>query len=336
MAAGDFPDFYLANSFQYCADFAEAGYALDVSDAEFVQYLEESTLSSMTYNDALYGMPLTYSSIGVFYNKDLFKAAGIEEIPTTITGLREVCEKLNSYGVQPFSMSLQMGWIVYQDLCAIHTATLDDLNAFVSDMNQGGSMDTPKFRKALETFDLLNEYSNEDRWDSDYSAMTTLFAQEEAAMMIQGCWAIPNVLGVNDDLNIGMFAIPVSDDENANPPLCAGASAGVIVHPQSQYVDQCLDVLLWLANGNGKDLIGEYTGILTCSKDPYIPQDLSNVWTDTMEYVKHDNVVPIGYFSWVSGFDALAGAELQGYLLGELDMGQLMERLDEDWANCAN
>jgi len=48
----------------------------------------------MQLNDHIWSVPLFAGNIGIFYRKDLFKAAGISELPTTWAEFREVAKKL--------------------------------------------------------------------------------------------------------------------------------------------------------------------------------------------------------------------------------------------------
>ena len=91
MASNDAPDlFYLDTA--YTRDFVSAGLLYDLTDVlgEFVDLddVVPSSKSKMTIYDEngephLYGMDVVQVGPTIFYNKDLFDAAGVEYIPTT-------------------------------------------------------------------------------------------------------------------------------------------------------------------------------------------------------------------------------------------------------------
>ena len=58
----------------------------------------ETTLTSVTEDGHITGMPFLVQSHGFIYNKALFEQAGITELPTTLDELRTVCEKLTDAG----------------------------------------------------------------------------------------------------------------------------------------------------------------------------------------------------------------------------------------------
>ena len=67
-----------------------------------VDKVPENIVEMCDYDGKLLAMPLGLEAYSIAYNKDLFEEAGIEELPTTITELREVCEQLEAAGIQPF------------------------------------------------------------------------------------------------------------------------------------------------------------------------------------------------------------------------------------------
>lgn len=51
----------------------------------------------------VYAYPLRQEFLGIFYNTDLFAKAGIKEVPTTFSELKEDCKKLQDAGITPFA-----------------------------------------------------------------------------------------------------------------------------------------------------------------------------------------------------------------------------------------
>ena len=67
------------------APFVNSGQFLDVSDVWADNNLGEqlaSAKASMTIDGKQWGVPYTYYQWGIYYNKDVYKAAGVE-VPTT-------------------------------------------------------------------------------------------------------------------------------------------------------------------------------------------------------------------------------------------------------------
>lgn len=81
LPAGSAPDIFSINALNV-RDYAKNGYLLDITDlfdgevdlSKFPQHI----IDTHTVNGTLWGIPKDYDSIAVFYNKDMFDAAGVE------------------------------------------------------------------------------------------------------------------------------------------------------------------------------------------------------------------------------------------------------------------
>lgn len=76
--------------------------------------LEPNLAAYYTINDMLYSMPFNSSTPLMYYNKDMFDAAGITEIPDSLEAIAQIGDKLLDGGVQEV-MSLGIyGWFFEQ------------------------------------------------------------------------------------------------------------------------------------------------------------------------------------------------------------------------------
>jgi multiple sugar transport system substrate-binding protein len=103
IATGDVPDL-MGMDLIYAPQFEDAGQLVDVTDK--LGDMPELTTASpghmqvATFNDRLYGVPLYADVSALFYNKDLFKAAGLdpEKPPTSLAELGEYATKITALG----------------------------------------------------------------------------------------------------------------------------------------------------------------------------------------------------------------------------------------------
>ena len=93
------------------AAYAKSGLLYDISD--LISADEQSKFYSLNkYDGKLYGLPIQESSAGFFYNKKIFRAAGIDvsgitaENPWTFAQFKEICAKLQAHGVTAVDMRL--------------------------------------------------------------------------------------------------------------------------------------------------------------------------------------------------------------------------------------
>jgi multiple sugar transport system substrate-binding protein len=66
------------------------------------------------YEGDIYGIPKDFSVLGMFYNKEMFKKAGIREVPDTWDELLAVAKKLKKAGLVPMSVSSDLStWLAF-------------------------------------------------------------------------------------------------------------------------------------------------------------------------------------------------------------------------------
>lgn len=80
--------------------------------------LEPNVLAYYTVDNKLYSMPFNSSTPILYYNKDMFEKAGIEEVPTSLEGILNISDQLMSQGGAGEAISIGIyGWFVEQWLC---------------------------------------------------------------------------------------------------------------------------------------------------------------------------------------------------------------------------
>lgn len=104
--------------------FVTPGLLEDVSDVftpEVRERMTKAALDLVTVDGRQYGVPYTYYHIGVYYRRDLFADAGIEQPPRDWSELLEACDKLQARGISPIAIGSKdlwptAGWFDYIDL----------------------------------------------------------------------------------------------------------------------------------------------------------------------------------------------------------------------------
>ncbi|HEY6570656.1 MAG TPA: extracellular solute-binding protein [Candidatus Limnocylindrales bacterium] len=102
-ASGEVPDL-MGMDLIYAPQFENAGQLVDLTD-KISSWPELTTASPghmtvATFNDRLYGVPLYADVSALFYNKDLFKQAGLDpnKPPTSLAEIREYADKISALG----------------------------------------------------------------------------------------------------------------------------------------------------------------------------------------------------------------------------------------------
>ena len=103
MKEGSLPDIITFDS-PLCARYAKKGYLYDIS-SNFSAAERDKYVSLNMYRGKLYGLPIQESSAGFFYNKDMFREAGVYDVvqgytvenPWTFDQFKSVCGSLQSH-----------------------------------------------------------------------------------------------------------------------------------------------------------------------------------------------------------------------------------------------
>lgn len=193
----------------------ESGYLYNLDSVENVKKVDEQLLLSGQVNGVQLGVPMETSGYGVFYNKDIFEQYDLEE-PRTLSDLYGICETLSADGVQPFAAPMGEQWAL-----ALYARTVNDLISVSPNKEwyekktklEENFKDDENFKKAMEIYFSFKPYWGEDPFGTSWDNAQNMVATGEAAMLIHGSWAVDGILSKNPDCNIGIFPMPVSENE---------------------------------------------------------------------------------------------------------------------------
>ena len=149
----------------------------------------------------------------------MFEENGIE-VPTTWDELIAACETLEAAGITPIYSTFKEPWTVAQGLFDYTVGGSIDVAGFYDEMNELGTEVGPdtdvSFQKTLiDPVDRMLElaaYSNDDAPSRGYGDGNAAFAKGEAAMLMQGPWALGEIAKTDPDLELGTFPLPMTDD----------------------------------------------------------------------------------------------------------------------------
>ncbi len=87
---------------------------------------------------------------------------------------------------------------------------------FYEDKKAGKTTFADTHSEVLEKYLQLTEYAQKDFMGTSYDDGNKKFAAGEAAMMINGSWAITEIKKANSDVNVDQFKFLITDDADAN------------------------------------------------------------------------------------------------------------------------
>lgn len=220
---GNPPDVGLLNYNMEMSRFMERGALSDLSDMPEADRIREDVQELVnqypTYPGKTSVLPYSVAAASVIYNVQMFEDNDIE-IPTTWDELIEVCETLQAAGITPIYSTFKEPWSVGQGLFDYIVGGSIDVADFYEQLNEEGTNVGPNspvsFQKTLqepvEKMVQLAAYSNEDAASRSYGDGNVAFAKGEAAMYMQGPWALGEIAKTNPDLELGTFPLPATND----------------------------------------------------------------------------------------------------------------------------
>lgn len=155
----------------------------------------------------VYGVPFALQTVKVLYNEAMFESLGLEE-PSTWAEFLALGDALKASGVYALANGASDPWTV-ETLFGGVAPTFYGCDAFFYDITGGRTDFTdPRFAAALERMVELRPYMADNFMGVGYTDMQTLFAFEQAGMLVGGSYELGNMAQLNPDLRIGSFTMP--------------------------------------------------------------------------------------------------------------------------------
>lgn len=218
---GGLPDVFTIDGVRV-GEFADAGAIVPIDeffDAADLADFNPSIIQQGTYQGKLYTLGCFDSSVGIFYNKDMFEAAGItpatKDNPWTLAELTDAAAKLTTDDCYGITMSLDSKdeTLIYFFLPLIQS---QNSNVFADDgVTAEGYLNG---QAAINTLTWIKSMV-----DNGYASATpeaSSFELGKAAMAINGSWAPAGL--AEYDINWGLMPM-AKYDENSVPASACGS-----------------------------------------------------------------------------------------------------------------
>ncbi|WP_327659719.1 MULTISPECIES: ABC transporter substrate-binding protein [unclassified Streptomyces] len=196
-----------------------------------------STIKAL-YGDKLDVLPYEYNIEGIFYNKKVFKANGIE-IPGTWAELRTAAAKLESKGMQPFAASGQQGWPLTRLISGYLYRSLGP-DALQKVADGKAKLTDPAYVKAAQEVAELGKkgYFGKGVGSIDYDTAMNQFLAGKAGMYYMGSWALANISDAKQNEvgaeNVGFLPFPaVSGGKGSVDQYPSNVGLGIALNAKS-------------------------------------------------------------------------------------------------------
>lgn len=204
----------------------------EVISPELQEKIYDSLYEAGQLDGEAYGMPLVATIRGLYYNKDIFEEAGIEEPPETWDELLETAQKIkDETGIDGFGVPM----------------TTNEGHAYISYFFWGNdgdwvkdgewALNSPENVEAIEFLsDLVNKYevTNPEPTAINRDELQKVFGAGQLGMMISANF-LPTVLADEfPDLNYGVSSIPVNEGK---PSFNLGVQNYLMVFKATEHPD---------------------------------------------------------------------------------------------------
>lgn len=333
--SGDKPDLFFVAGYTDLDLWQE--YLEDLTDEPWADDMQELAKPAITKDGKIYGMPLAMEGWGFIYNKQLFRTAGIDTLPTTLSGLRETAERLKAAGIQPFENGYAEWWVLGNHLLNTAFALQPDPAGYIEQLSRGDVKlaDNGIFHSWINLIDLTLEYGQPSPLQTDYYNQVMHFANGQAAMMQQGSWTQLQLDKLAPGLDIGFLPMPVSDEAAQMDKLQIGVANYWVVLKHSEMEEEAKAFLRWLVSSeDGRRFIVDEAKLIPAFKSiPVTEQRLGPLAADIMQYIQEDKTLP---WLWqrYPGYEATTSqmaVQMQAYIGGQIDRKRLLEEFQRIW-----
>lgn len=265
IAGGQAPD-ALSMDLIYNPAFAAAGQLEDLTDwAKSLPYfnsLSPSHVKLGTYQDKIYGLPLSVETSVFAWNKDLYKKAGIdpEKAPTTWEQIEANAEKIRKLGDDTYGFYFSGGGC---GGCMIFTFTPLVWGAgadILSEDSKTATLDTPQMRKAVGFYrDMVKKDLVPASAASDNGTSFLSFTNGKIGQQSLGAFAIGTLVTQYPDINFGVTLIPSVDGKTSS---FAGGDNFVITKGTKK-IDAVKEFLEYIYSMDGQKVMAKYGSLPT-------------------------------------------------------------------------
>lgn len=226
---------------------------LDRADFEKLGYLE-GALDSSTYGGKLYGIPVSTDFWVIYYNKKLFKAAGVDRVPGTLDELIALVPRFKARGIIPMTTDGKNAWPLSVTFDQLAWRISGDRTLPRQALERKVKFTDPVFVQAARELQRMatSGLFPEDLMVSDYGAARNLFGQGKAAMYLMGSWELglgaDKAFSADFRASVDVFKFPtVTGGKGAADDLFAWYGGNYVVSASSKNIALGKQYLMYYA-----------------------------------------------------------------------------------------
>lgn len=308
------------------SNFLDADMLMDISDFEGLndikeKYLEMNKDLEYVPKDGVYAVPYMANAAGILFNRDMFEEHGWE-VPTTWTEFTNLCDQIQSEGIQPLYFGFKDTWTTLAPWNAIAVSLCD--SDLTYQVNSGKTTFAENYREVAEKEKALLTYGQKDPVSQGYNDACTAFARGASAMFTIGSYAISQIKSVNPDMNIGSFVMPANDSEEDNV-LNSGVDLQFCVMDACKNKEAAYEVLDFLMDHESIQAYLDAQNAVPCKDEDFA---LAPELEDMKPYIQDNRMADYQDHYYPS--EMAVDAQIQTFLINQ-DVDAFLKKFDKDW-----
>ncbi|MGA2090411.1 MAG: extracellular solute-binding protein [Endomicrobiales bacterium] len=322
------------------SSFINAGYVADLSadmQAGWKDMLFDKPLSQNTFTEGnewkvkpgIYGVPIDVNAIMIYYNKDLFKQAGLdpENPPKTWDEFLVAGKKLRATGIQPFVSGFGEGWLI-----GVFA------NSYAWNMlGEQGILDTISGKikytdpRWLRVYQIFADMAKNDMFASGVATMVNkdaerTFATGKAAMALNGSWGVNVYFSMSPNLNYSVIMPPKIAVGKFPMKIFGGEGSSLNVNATSPNKDKAIAFLKWLTAKDQQIMLAQETKNIPSNKDAAVGlPDILKTFADNINNTFDS--LPVSESWQVSN---VINTDMQAIVIGEKTVDQAAEEIQAE------
>ncbi|CAN7183042.1 extracellular solute-binding protein [Paenibacillus sp. LjRoot56] len=247
-ASKEVPDITVVNPAAQMQPFVDAGLFAPLNDMVEQNGLkatfQEGILNWYSFKNNIYALP-DGNNIGVvYYNKDLFKQAGVE-VPKTFEEMVAAVKTLKGKGIQPMAIGEKDSWtgsFLFMNILLRTNGGPGFLQAVVDGKK---TFADPAFTDAVSSFEDLIQAGafQEGATSFDYNAGENLFKTGKAAMYYMGSWATGGIETSSVNGKVGVFQFPTVKGKGNPDEFMLAPGSAFAISANSKHLKETKDFL---------------------------------------------------------------------------------------------
>ena len=312
IAGGNPPDIYKFDRF-IVAQFAAQDFLTDLTDLASKAGVKQDDYwpfawEEANYNGKLYALPYDTDTRALWYNKDIFKEAGLdpEKPPQNITELADMSEKLTKKDGNKIT---RFGFNPVADQTAVYVYGFAWKGEFQDATTKKITTANPKVVESMKWLADFSKTIGIDNLDAFVAACqgancndaNDYFWTGQTAMVISGDWKVAQAKKYKPDVKYGVVPVPGPDGPAPHASWAGGWSW--VIPKGAKNTEAAFKVLSWVAGPEGQDMFNKGTYHIPTNKkaasDPFYTADpLHKVFMDLLPVSHTRPPIPAGSLLW--------------------------------------